>query len=787
MSAMFRPPIALTTVIGWRQVFGLGQSNDAFFARVRAEQLHALNRYVPFNVALMTVNVAALVWTLRAVTDFDFVVGWGAVMGAVGLLWMLRFRHIRRRGPASEASAGLFWAVNAEVIAFGFAWSTLMLHMLPRADVSAQALLMLLSVTAMGACGFAAAVMPVCGVTLAIVIAGGTWWGLPSGSPLATPMIGLAIVTFALLIIRGIIVASFAMMARMLTQAELADQEEVVRLLLNEFEANGSDWLIEVDAEGRLTHVSPRLADVARRPREALLGVPLLKLLGDERRGKGRSAVKALTNSFVARRAFRDITIPVAVGDDTRWWSLSGTPKLDSFGNFAGYRGVGRDVTEMRRSHERIAQLARFDPLTGLANRALFRESLDEALARAERMARKCALLFVDLDRFKGVNDSLGHSAGDRLLREVGERLRVAVAGGATIARLGGDEFAVLLPDASERRAEAVARGIVAAMARPFAIDDQPVSIGASVGYAIGPGDGATADKLLKSADLALYEVKSNGRGAACRFEPAIALRADDRRALEADLGQALARGELALAFQPVVEAADERIVGFEALLRWFHPTRGRIAPDSFIPIAEDTGLIIPIGHWVIATACQWAARWPDDIRIAVNLSPAQIDDPELIEVVAAALADNAIAPDRLELEITESLFLNEKAETIEKLAALKALGVRFALDDFGTGYSSLGYLHKAAFSRIKIDRSFVARANQPGGEANAIIQAIVNLAQSLDMATTAEGTETRAEFETCRALGCEQVQGYLFGRPMPPEEATALVAPATARETVAA
>ncbi len=773
---MIRPPIAVNNAIGWPQVFGFDQGSDPFFARARAAQLQALNRYVPFNVSLMTTNIAALVWTLRDLAEFDFVMLWGAIMGALAVLWTIRFSSVSRHGEPTEVSAATFWLISAEVAAFGICWAALMVHLLPMVSIETQTLLLLLSLTAMGACGFAAAVMPVCAIILVLTIGCGALFGLPSVSPLATPMVGLAFLTFALLIMRGVVVTSFAMMARMRTQADLTERTEVVRLLLNEFEANGSDWLIEVDAEGRLTHVSPRLVDVAKRPRSALLGAPLFSLLGDERRREGRNAVRALTNSFLARRAFRDIVIPVAVGDETRWWALSGTPKTDALGEFSGYRGVGRDVTEARRSHERIAHLARFDPLTGLANRALFRESLDDALARAARTRKSCALLFIDLDRFKAVNDTMGHNMGDKVLRVVSDRLREAVGGGATIARLGGDEFAVMLPDASAKRAEAVAKAVVTSLARSFDIDGSAVGIGASVGYALGPDDGASVDRLLKSADLALYEVKSNGRGAACRYVPEIRDRAEERRSLEVDLGQALERGQLSLAFQPVVEASDERIVGFEALLRWNHPERGNIPPDKFIPIAEDTGQIIPIGHWVIQTACEWAARWPAHIRIAVNLSPAQIDDPDLLAVVSRAMAENGIDPGRLELEITESLFLNEKPSTIEKLAALKALGVRFALDDFGTGYSSLGYLHKAAFSRIKIDRSFVSRATQANGEASAIILAIVSLAHSLDMQTTAEGTETRAEFELIRDLGCEQVQGYLFGRPMPPEAATALV-----------
>ncbi len=776
MTAMFRPPIAVTSAIGWPQVFGFRHDGDPFYARVRAAQMAALNRYVPFNVAVMSLNIAALVWTLRDSSDVAFVLAWGAVMGAIAVLWTLRWRAISARGEASEVNLRQFWAISAEVAAFGLCWAVMVLRVMPTADPAMQALLVLLSVVAMGACGFAASVLPVCAMSLVASIGLATIIAIPGDSPLATPTVFLALLTFAIVIGRGVLVTSFSMMSRMRTQSDLADRTDIVRLLLNEFETNASDWLIEVDAVGRLTHVSPRLADVARRSRGELLGQPLLSLLGDEKRGEARSAVKALGNIFRAQRPFRDVSVPVLVAGETRWWALSGTPKTDPAGNFAGYRGVGRDVTEVRRSHERIAQLARFDPLTGLANRVLFRETLDDALARAVRTQRGCALLFIDLDRFKLVNDTLGHMAGDRLLRDVALRLRDAVGGAATIGRLGGDEFAVVLHDASALRAEAVAAAIVSALSRPFAIEGQSATIGASIGYAIGPKDGASVDRLLKSADLALYEVKSSGRGAACRFVPEIRNRAEERLAMESDLARALERGELALAFQPVVEASDEHIVGFEALLRWNHAVLGNVPPVKFIPVAEETGLIIPIGHWVIETACAWAARWPDHVRVAINLSPAQIEDPLLVTTVQRAIDDNALDPGRIELEITESLFLNEKPATVETLAQLKALGIRFALDDFGTGYSSLGYLQRAAFSRIKIDRSFVSRSTDANGEASAIIQAIVTLAHSLDMATTAEGTETRAEFELCRQLGCEQVQGYLFGRPMPPEEATALV-----------
>ncbi|MFZ4690269.1 MAG: putative bifunctional diguanylate cyclase/phosphodiesterase, partial [Polymorphobacter sp.] len=616
MSVNFRPPVAESPAIGWAQVLGLRQDDAVLFGRVRAAQLQSLNRYVPFNVSLMVINITALVYTLRDLAGGDFLLRWGGMMAVLALLWSLRFVRVRRNGPAPVASPRLFWLVTLEVLAFGVCWTSLVLHLMPLAGVEAQAVLMLLSLTAMGACGLAAAAMPVCGAGLVAIIGIGTLLAVPAGSPLGSPMIALAFLTFSLLIGRGVVVTSKALMVQMRDAAGTQAHADMVRMLLDEFEANGSDWLIEVDDEGRLTHVSPRFAAVAGQPRADLLGRPLLGLIG-EASGADRAAVTALTDSFVARRGFRDITIPVQVGGDRRWWALSGTPKLDAAGGFAGYRGVGRDVTEARRSHERIVHLARFDPLTGLANRALFREALTDALARAARTGRSCGLLFIDLDHFKAVNDSQGHAAGDRLLREAAVRMGGAVGGNATLARLGGDEFAVLLPDASAARVERVAGAIIAAMTPPFDIDGQPVNIGASIGYAIGPGDGATIDKLLKSADLALYEVKSNGRGATCRYVPEIRERADERRELETDMAKALDRDELALAFQPVVEAVDEQIVGFEALLRWKHPRLGNIPPDKFIPVAEETGAIVPIGHWVIRTACAWAARWPEHIRIA--------------------------------------------------------------------------------------------------------------------------------------------------------------------------
>ena len=781
MTVMFRPPIAASISVGWAEVLGFDRDDDPFWGKVRAAQLASIDRYMPFNIACMAINLATSAFVLRDVGGPAFMAVSAIILGGLCGLWLIEWHGARHRPERLTASQVRLWLAMAKVLAFGLWWSLLVLHVLPLASVPQQMYLMLASIAVMGAWGLATAFIPGCSIAVAVMIGGATALGIPPGTPLAAWPTMLCLATFVIILARGVMFGSYAMITRMQADIEHSAHNEVIALLLGEFEANGSDWLFEIDAGHRLTHVSPRFAQVAGLSREAMLGRDLLPILGSAQRGaETRLALRSLTEHLARVRPFRDIVVPVSIAGETRWWQLSGSPKRDARGGFSGFRGVGSDITDIRMSHERIAHLARFDPLTGLANRSLLRERLEDALARAVRTSGGCALLFVDLDRFKIVNDTLGHLSGDRLLREVAARLRNAMGAEAHIGRLGGDEFAIVLPESSVRRAEAASKAIVATLSRPFVIDNVPVSIGASVGFALGPDDGASVDVLLRSADLALDQVKGSGRVHSCRFMPAIQERADERRSLEGDLREALKLGQLRLAFQPVVDAADETIVGFEALLRWHHPVLGLIPPLKFIPIAEETGIIVAIGEWVIRTACSQAAAWPDQVRIAVNLSPVQFDDPDLATIVRNALAENGLAPDRLELEITESLFLNEQASTVAMLAELKAIGIRFALDDFGTGYSSLGYLQKVAFSRIKIDRSFVARSTVPQGESAAIIQAIVALANSLGMTTTAEGTETREEFEVIRALGCLQVQGYLFGRPMTPEEATALVVDAS-------
>ena len=407
------------------------------------------------------------------------------------------------------------------------------------------------------------------------------------------------------------------------------------------------------------------------------------------------------------------------------------------------------------------------DPLTGLPNRTRFHTRLGEARSRLERNREGFAVLAVDLDRFKHVNDTLGHPIGDALLQKVAERLQSAVRPTDTVARLGGDEFAVIQGNVSDViGAEVLAKRIVDLLGRAYIVEGHLINIGASVGVAIAPADGADPDILLKNADLALYRAKTDGRDTFRFFEPEMDARMQARRSLELDLRKALAMHEFELVYQPQMNLETDQLVGCEALIRWHHPIRGLVSPADFIPLAEEIGLIVPIGEWVIRTACSEAARWPEGLSVAVNLSPAQFKSKKLVQAVASALAASGLAPGRLELEITEGVLLQENEANLATLHALRALGLRISMDDFGTGYSSLSYLRSFPFDKIKIDRSFIS-GGKANGDSMAIVRAIANLGASFGMTTVAEGVETPEQMNRIRHEGCTDVQGYFISRPI--------------------
>jgi diguanylate cyclase (GGDEF)-like protein len=435
-----------------------------------------------------------------------------------------------------------------------------------------------------------------------------------------------------------------------------------------------------------------------------------------------------------------------------------------------GWVSTHDDITERRRMEQQLTYLSHHDSLTGLANRVLLRERLETVLVEVRR-GESLAVLCIDLDHFKAVNDSLGHPIGDDLLKQAADRLRRCVRETDFIARTGGDEFAIIqLGEAEPAGATSLATRIIEALSAPYEIEGHPVMIGASIGIAVAPSDGTEADQLIKHADMALYLAKSEARGIYRFFEPEMDKRMHDRWQLELDLRDALNRREFELHYQPILDLGSNEVRGLEALIRWNHPKRGKIPPVEFIPLAEETGLIVAIGEWVLREACTEATRWPDHVEIAVNVSPIQFKNAGLVKSVFSALAAAGLPAHRLELEITETILLQDSADTLATLHQLRALGVRIAMDDFGTGYSSLSYFRSFPFDKIKIDRSFIQGLGE-GNSSLAILRAIASLAENLSITTTVEGVETEEQLAKIRTEGITQVQGFLVSPPRPAEE----------------
>lgn len=551
----------------------------------------------------------------------------------------------------------------------------------------------------------------------------------------------------------------------------LQEKSETVSLLLREFEDSGADWLWQTDTSRCVTHISPRFAYALEEEGKVIEGQPLLKLIAGDAWESGQypEALHGLADRLKKRESFANLVVPVTINGHRRWWELSASPRYAEDGVFLGFRGVGSDVTEQHESAEKISNLARFDTLTSLPNRLQLTETLGRALQESEQWRRRCGFFMIDLDRFKAVNDTLGHPVGDRLLAQVAKRLKMIMTENELCGRLGGDEFAIVLKDASDSAyVTRLARNIIENLSRPYEVDQHTLYIGASIGSAVGPADGRTVELLMRSADLALYRSKEDGGNNHHAYQHKLHASAEERRVLEFELRHALERKELFIEYQPVVDAnGDNGITGFEALLRWKNPKFGLVSPAKFIPVAEDARLIVPIGNWVLQQACVDAMEWPESTKIAVNVSVDQLTSAGFIETVVQALHDSKLPAWRLELEVTESIFLRDGGLAVQVLDRLRKMGIKLSLDDFGTGYSSLGYLRNIRFDTIKVDRSFVQGAAKAKPESIAIIRAVVALADALNIMTTAEGVETEAEMIMVRDMGCKKIQGFYFGRPM--------------------
>ena len=760
--------------------------------RIRAVRLSTVMHNTPL---MMGANIANALIALVAFANselFAWVAAWALLIIVIAAYTGLAAWRNNTLPPRQTAS--LRGSRNAIVFAalLSGLWAALTVLFYPHATDQQRLVIVAITVGMMGGGGFALATIPPAAITFSGLM------GLVSllalivkTEAVSFSMLGLYVI-YTAIIVRSSLALCENLTIRVRAQMASDEQRDVIGLLLNDFEENAADWLWGLDPDLRLKRASPRLFEELGCTEEHAYDRFLWELLPCDGSSCGGSyklnGTDGLRKLLTSRASFRDVEVCVVQEGEPGVWSLSAKAMFDADGNFTGYRGVGRNVTQAREARRRIEHMARHDSLTNVGNRVLLNEGLARAIDRLERFDEHFSILLLDLDRFKQVNDTHGHGAGDQLLREVARVLQSVCGETDTLARLGGDEFAVIHTSMQDPRAVAgLADRLVNALSQTFPLASGTARIGASIGIACAPIDGRDADTLMRHADLALYRAKADGRNRFHFFDTSLDAAARRRNLIEQELRAAVATRSLTLHFQPLVDSKSGQVVCAEALLRWHHPTLGAISPTEFIPVAEDIGLIDTIGAWVIGQGCRTAAAWPPSVRVAVNLSPRQFAGNGLYAGIASALRDSGLPPSRLELEVTESLLLKTNALVKSTLAAITALGVRVALDDFGTGYSSLSYLRKYRFDKLKIDQSFISDI-ETDTDSRAIVDAIIRLGHDLGMSVAAEGVETEAQYDILRNLGCGEIQGYLVGRPMPGEELERILAnarqPGTIRHT---
>jgi diguanylate cyclase (GGDEF)-like protein len=737
------------------------------WGRVRAAQITELRRAAKIAAWGQSFNALLLAAvTFGSVEPLPLAL-W---LGAMSMLLLLTAREIgfSRQREIHSVSRKLVDKAAYYAAAYGGLWSIPALFFFPEATHPQQLAICLVMAGMMAGAAFLFAAVPPAAAAYVFVVGAAVTGMLSHAMATITTLIGAVYTVGLLVIIYG---SGAAFMRRRCMELALEERSETVSLLLRDYETSDADWLWQTNRNLAFQNVSGRFARAIGYSVRELEGTSILDVLDKGCRADPRAftSFETIAAAMEDRAPFTEQLVPIEGAEGPRCIELSARPRFNSQGRFIGYRGVGSDVTEARAAADRITHMARHDALTGLPNRMQLLEALGDALDAARVTNGRCAVLLLDLDRFKSVNDSLGHVAGDHLLRQVSARLEPILSDEITAGRLGGDEFALVIPRAGDADAIcALCRDVIEALKRPFVYNDQHLFVGASIGVAIGPIDGDCVEDLIRNADLALYRSKGKGGNDICFYEPGLHADAEERRLIELAMRTALDNGELSLVYQPVIDAAANEVRSCEALLRWTNPQLGCIPPAKFVPIAEETGLIGRIGEWVLRTALAEVAHWPANVSVAVNISPIQLQEPNFVLSVVSALSQGGLDAHRVELEITETVFLHINPMIQKMLQQIQALGVRLAIDDFGTGYSSLSYLRDSNFDTVKIDRSFVQAVTRDNPESSAIVKAVMALAGSLGMATVAEGVETEEQLEIVRSLGCDLIQGYIFSDPLP-------------------
>ncbi|WP_171034153.1 putative bifunctional diguanylate cyclase/phosphodiesterase [Lichenicoccus roseus] len=739
------------------------------------ESLRAASRLVPYCL-FTSGGVAAVLLPNLGIGLEGFRYGLIAIIEAVaGLAW-LTAQHARRQlraGITDRQRNNYTRLLTGLSLALGLAWSTMPYRLFIPATADMR---VMIACTCAGLIATSLALTPVFAAVeaFAIPLIIGSFLTLHRTGIVLFQWLGVLLAIYAFFVIFAGNALRLLFERYTLVRLQQGDQQDMIQLLLGDVDQRINRWLWETDAEGRLRFVTPGLADALQRPQSWVEGRRLIEIVRTPRYhpdGLDDETTDAskLAQCMRDRVVFRSIVAPVRRQGTLRWWSLTGRPIFDKNQHFIGYRGVGADVTESRGAEARASHQARHDLLTGLPNRQAFTEGLRAALKDLGRRSEAFALMSIDLDGFKAVNDSMGHAAGDVLLQAAAKRLDGCIGPGALLARIGGDEFMLLQRNTTVTAMQVLAEGMLRQFEHPFLVDERDTSVGLSIGVSMAPLAGDTGEALLEAADLALYQAKHDGGGCYRFYDTGLKQIAQEQRALLRDLREAIAEKNIVLAYQPIVDAQTLAIRGFEALARWRRPNGGSVSPDRFIRLAEEAGLIEELGDWILGHACAEAATWPEMLKVAVNISVGQLGGRGFIQRVAETLRRTGLAPHRLEVEITESIFMDADTSSFGVLEGLRDLGVGIALDDFGRGFSSLGFLRGFAFSKIKMDMSFVRDMIHDRRSA-AVVHAVVGLAADLGVVVTAEGVETLEQLDQLRRQGCTEIQGYLFSRAMPGE-----------------
>jgi diguanylate cyclase (GGDEF)-like protein len=754
MITTFRIPASLRS--GLRLALLLNPKN------IMPEQLVPLIRNSAGTLAASTVVAAFVAMSIRSHGLEERSALWALVCMTVNICGGLSVYFIRRNFSQPKDMVMASWIMTISAALRGLVWGVGFAILLPHASNYEQIILGWVVAGLMCGGAFSSWSHPPSAIGFTALSALGGAIGMGSIEGIGEFGIHYIVLIMFAVLVRAVFTSAIVLRQSITAEHDIAHKNEVISLLLKDFEESASDWLWETDLEGHFIRGADRFARVLELPQSRTIGRSFLAIA--EIYGTDCPENDLFRAKLQARDAFSQLTLSMGELGQERYLEVSAKPRLSASGDFMGWRGVASDITDERLADMKVRKLALFDTLTELPNRGFYYDRLNTVLASPSKLGNW--VMYLDLDGFKAVNDMFGHAAGDQLLKSVAGRLSSCLPAKGMLARIGGDEFAVVC-SGDKQRIDRYWTQIVGSLELPFKVGTNDISIGVSIGVAEIAGEIRGADEIMRRADVALYTAKSSGKGTA-RFYDFEMDRAQTRRKdIEAGLRKALALDLFVLHYQPIVDIQSGSIHSYEALLRLNTPELGVVAPTDFIPVAEEAGLIVEIGEWVIKQACRDAAKWPDDICVAVNVSSLQLKSNRVLVVVTQALAAAKLAPSRLELELTESALIENVEQTTRILADLKSLGVRLALDDFGTGYSSLSHLHQFNFDKIKIDRSFVQSFGNRR-ESTAVVNAVVNLARDLGITMTAEGIETDAHLAAMRAVGCDQAQGFLLGRPQP-------------------